>query len=393
MTASPGAAAGTPELDRDRLCRVALTQAREPADLWLTTTVVEHGAASTYEGLLGGRRLDPRLEETASRLRTVDPARELSRGRRLGLRYVVPGDAEWPEQLADLHRVEVVEDMGGVPLGLWVRGPQRLDRLEQSVAIVGARSATTYGCEIAAEIAAGVARTGAVVISGGAVGIDVAAHRGALAGDAPSVAVLACGADRAYPVAHTELLDHLGEVGAVVSEAPPGSAPHRHRFLTRNRIIAALARGTVVVEAAVRSGALNTASWSDALLRPLMGVPGPVTSATSEGVHELIRSGRATLVTDSADVLEVVAPMGEHLLSPRRAPSRRHDHLTGSARRVLDAVPVLHAAPPDSIARVASLDVAEVTDALALLEREGLVERDAGGWSLARHREGASPGT
>ena len=321
-------------LDRERECRVALTRAREAADLWLTTTVAEHGAVDTYDGLLGGRRLDRRLEETARRLRTIDPARELATGRRLGLRYVVPGDDEWPAQLGDLHRVEVVEKMGGIPLGLWVRGPQRLDRLEQSVAIVGARSATTYGADVAAEIAGGVARTGRVVISGGAVGIDIAAHRGALAAGGPTVAVLACGADRAYPVAHTELLDHLGEVGAVVSEAPPGSAPHQGRFLTRNRIIAALAGGTVVVEAALRSGALNTASWSDCLMRPLMGVPGPVTSATSEGVHELVRSGRATLVTDAGDVLEVVGPHGRApVLDPARAaPQARPRHRVGSSR-------------------------------------------------------------
>ena len=120
------------------------------------------------------------------------------------------------------------------------------------------------------------------------------------------MAVLACGADRAYPLAHAEILEHIAEHGAVVSESPPGHAPFKARFLSRNRLIAALTRGTVVVEAARRSGALNTATWAARLQRPLMGVPGPVTSAPSEGVHRLLRSGQATVVTTGLDVLEVV---------------------------------------------------------------------------------------
>ena len=220
--------------------------------------------------------------------------------------------------------------MGRAPLGLWVRGPLRLDALPAPVAVVGSRSATTYGTDVAAELAAGLARAGSAVVSGAAFGIDQAAHRGALAGDGPTVAVLACGVDRAYPAAHQRLLDHLAEHGAVVSELAPGCAPTRLRFLARNRIIAALSRGTVVVEAAVRSGALNTASWTARLNRPLMGVPGPVTSAPSEGVHQLIRSGAATLVTRADDVLELTGQMGEHLAEEARAPVSARDGLPGA---------------------------------------------------------------
>jgi DNA processing protein len=273
--------------------------------------------------------------------------------------------------------------MGRAPLGLWVRGPLRLDALSGPVAVVGSRSATTYGTDVAAELGAGLARAGSTVISGAAFGIDQAAHRGALAGSGPTVAVLACGIDRAYPAAHQRLLDHLAEYGAVVSELAPGCAPTRLRFLARNRLIAALSRGTVVVEAAVRSGALNTASWTSLLNRPLMAVPGPVTSAPSAGAHELIRSGAAALVTRAEDVLELTGQMGEHLAEPLRAPASARDGLPMRQRRTLEAVPLARPAGSDSIARTAGLGAAEVNTILVALAQRGLVEQLPTGWRLA----------
>ena len=157
------------------------------------------------------------------------------------------------------------------------------------------------------------------MVSGAAYGIDQAAHRGALGVEGANVAVLACGVDRAYPTAHRALLDHLADTALVVAEVPPGCAPTRGRFLSRNRLIAALTRGTVVVEAAVRSGALNTAGWTTRLNRHLMGVPGPVTSAQSQGIHQLIRTGEAILVTQGSEVLELVGDVGTHLV-PHPAP-------------------------------------------------------------------------
>jgi DNA processing protein len=266
---------------------------------------------------------------------------------------------------------------------LWVKGPLRLDQLEGSVAVVGARSATTYGESVAGEIGAVVARAGSPVISGAAVGIDQAAHRGAVAMDGPTVAVLACGADRVYPAAHAALIAHIAATGMVVSEAALGCAPQRVRFLARNRLIAALTRGTVVVEAAIRSGALNTANWANRLNRVALGVPGPVTSATSAGVHQLIRSGGAALVTRGAEVLEAVGVSGEHLLEDPRGPDTSRDRLTVRHRQVLDAVPVSSGAPSDSVARTAGLGVVEVRRALAYLEHRGLVEQSDDGWRLA----------
>ena len=348
--------------------------------------VADLGAEQLYAGLLDGRDPHGMRTDVAGRLRDLEPERDLERAARRGIRWIIPGEPEWPAALDDLDAVEPLQALGGVPLGLWVRGPLRLDALLAPVAVVGARSATTYGTDVAAELGAGLARAGATVVSGAAFGIDQAAHRGALAGDGPTVAVLACGVDRAYPAAHQQLLDHLGEHGAIVSEVAPGCAPMRVRFLSRNRVIAALSRGTVVVEAAVRSGALNTASWTSRLNRPLMGVPGPVTSATSEGVHQLIRSGAATLVTRADDVLELTGLMGEHLVEVVRAPTTARDRLTRRQQRVLEAVPVVHSAAVGSIARTAGLGVAEVDSVLEGLARCGLVEQLSDGLAPRRRR-------
>jgi DNA processing protein len=236
---------------------------------------------------------------------------------------------------------------------------------------------------VAYEIAADAARAGVMTISGGAFGIDQAAHRGALAGGGTTVAVLACGLDRVYPRAHRELIDHIAATGAVVSELAPGRSPTRPRFLSRNRVIAALAVGTVVVEAALRSGALSTAHWATRVNRPLMGVPGPVTSAASEGVHALVRSGEATLVTGGRDVLELIGRPGEHLPEQPRGPERPRDRLHPRHRQVLEAVPVERAAASESIARAAGLGLVEVRGALETLAVRGLVEREVDGWRLA----------
>ncbi|HCB06286.1 MAG TPA: DNA-protecting protein DprA [Nocardioides bacterium] len=370
-------------MSAERLARLALSRLGEPGDLRLAHWVTELGAVQFHDALRAGAELDGLNTELAARLPSVEPERDLERASRLGIRWIVPGDAEWPAALDDLEHVEPLHRMGRAPLGLWVRGPLRLHELPTPVAVVGARSATTYGTDVATELAAGLARAGSAVISGAAYGIDQAAHRGALAGDGPTVAVLACGVDRAYPSRHKPLLDHLADHGAVVSELAPGCSPTRPRFLARNRVIAALSLGTVVVEAAVRSGALNTANWASGLNRPVMGVPGPVTSAPSEGVHQLIRSGAASLVTRATEVLELTRPAGEHLVEPLRAPSRPRDLLGHDEQRVLEAVPLVRPAPPESVARTAGLGLVEVRASLVELRRRGLVEELPTGWRLA----------
>jgi DNA processing protein len=368
--------------DDDRLARLALSRLTEPGEPRIASLVEQLGAVRLRELVSVPAQEAPEARDVASRLRDVHPAADLERAAVLGLRYVVPGDEEWPSQVDDLLRAELLDHRGGPPLGLWVKGPTRLDQLTRSVAVVGARSATTYGTDVAASIAGGLVRAGHPVISGAAFGIDQAAHRGALAVEGANVAVLACGVDRAYPTAHKELLDHLGATAAVVAEVAPGCAPTRGRFLSRNRLIAALTRGTVVVEAAARSGALNTANWTTRLNRHLMGVPGPVTSAQSQGVHELIRTGAASLVTYADEVLEVIGDSGTHLTTPRRAPSRRRDRVPPRDARVLDAVPVARPAPVDSIASTAGMALLDVQSALRRLVRDGLVELLPHGWRL-----------
>lgn len=368
--------------DEDRLARATISLVTEPGDVRALGLTRELGPVRFLEALEEHPDLREQFTAAADRLAGVEIERTLEHAARRGIRFVVPSDGEWPAQIGDLDRAGVLHERGGVPVGLWVRGPLRLDRLGEAVALVGSRSSTSYGDQVAAELAAGLGTAGRPVVSGAAFGIDYAAHRGALNAGAPTVAVLACGVDRAYPAQHRDLLRHLGECHAVVSEAPPGAAPFSMRFLARNRLIAALGRGTVVVEAALRSGALNTGTWAERLNRVVMGVPGPLTSAASQGVHQLIRRGSAALVTSPEEILELVGVAGADLAPELRAPEQPRDGLSPRARQVLDAVPVATPVSAESIARVAGLGVAEVRRLLLALAENGLVEVAPTGWRL-----------
>lgn len=376
--------------DAERRARAALSRIGEPGDLRLARLVADLDGRQVYEHLRKQGQHGDLHEDLAERLRIVDPVLELERAARLGIRFVVPGDDEWPQVIDDLAHAPPLHERGGVPVGLWVKGSHRLDEaLEHAVAIVGSRSATSYGDKVAGDMGADLARASYTVVSGAAFGIDQAAHRGALATDGMTIAVLACGVDRIYPRAHEQLIRAIAERGLLVSEAPPGCAPTKIRFLARNRLIAAMSRGTVVVEAAIRSGALNTANWASGLGRAVMGVPGPVTSAPSAGVHQLIRSRDALLVTQGADVLEAVGPVGSFTLVEPREESTARDLLGALDRQVLDAVPVVNAVDPTRIARTAGLSKVRVTDALSRLHAVGLVECSNGQWRLKRLGESA----
>lgn len=366
----------------ERRARAALSRLAEPGDRRLSQAVRDHGAEFVLEQLQVQGRILGRRGDLTERLRTLDPDTDLARAADHGIRFVVPGDPEWPESLDALDHCEPVQGRGGTPLGLWVRGPLRLpDIAARGVAVVGSRSATTYGTTVAGDLAASVATDDRTVVSGGAFGIDQAAHRAALATGTTAV-VLACGVDRVYPAAHARLLEVVAERGAIVSELPPGCTVTRGRFLTRNRVIAGLTRGTVVVEAALRSGALNTAHWAGALGRALMAVPGPVTSAASAGVHQLVRHRDAVLVTRGEEVLECVGAIGERLLDPPRGADSPRDWLDDVDRRVLDALPVRRGAPVESLAARAGLSVDRVRQVLASLERAEFAERSGDGWRL-----------
>ena len=241
-------------------------------------------------------RVRPALARWQARLARIPADAGLTRHAANGVHLVCPGDPGWPSQLDDLGSAR--------PYALWVRGTTGLQSAcAQPVALVGARAATSYGTHICTEITTALSASGHTVVSGGAFGIDSRAHSAALAAGGLTIAVLACGPDVPYPSAHRTLLDAIAAQGAVISEWPPGTRPTQSQFLLRNRIIAALGRGTVIIEAAVRSGTLSTARHAISLGRPLMAVPGPVTSAMSAACHALIRDQGATLVTSAADIV------------------------------------------------------------------------------------------
>jgi DNA processing protein len=289
----PSAPAGDPA---ERLARAALSRVVEPGDPQVAAQVRRHGAAGVWERL---RHDHP----------GIDPHRDLDLIGQAGGRLLCPGDDGWPVAL-DVLDQDAAErpDGAGAPVGLWVRGAaDPATMLGRAIAIVGARASTPYGEHLAADLGFALAERGWTVVSGAAFGIDAAAHRGALAAGGPTIAVLAGGVDVPHPAAHARLLDEIAARGAVVSEAPPGAAPDRRRSLARNRLIAAWARGTVLVEAGLRSGALNTVWHARRLGRPVMAFPGPVTSAMSAGCHRLLREHQdAFLVTDVHDVLDAV---------------------------------------------------------------------------------------
>ncbi|QMU72321.1 DNA-processing protein DprA [Streptacidiphilus sp. P02-A3a] len=357
--------------DAERVARAALSRIVEPGDEDVGALLERHGPQEVLARLLAG----PAGEGFRARALGADPVADLAHAHALGARLVCPGEAEWPTQLDDLGPAR--------PIGLWVRGPASLRLLAlRSVAVVGARACTAYGVHVAADLAAELADAAWVVVSGGAYGIDAAAHRGALAATGVTIGVLACGVDQCYPRGHSALLGRIAEQGLLISELPLGAHPTRSRFLLRNRVIAALTRGTVVVEAARRSGALSTARRARDLRRLVMGVPGPVTSELSCGVHALLRSG-GSLVTDAAEVIELVGAIGADLAEARPGPVLPRDALGGEALRVLDAVPLGRlGAPVDRLVRGCGLPSDTVLRRLYELGALGLVERRGGSWCL-----------
>ncbi|WP_246267549.1 DNA-processing protein DprA [Nonomuraea typhae] len=367
------------------MARAALMRAADAGDPLMGGVVARHGPLKTLDLIRTGRLLDVeedaraqltgRLRTWRARLAAADPEADLAAGERTGAHLVVPGTPQWPTQLDHLGDRR--------PLGLWVHGTADLRySCLRSVAIVGARAATPYGLHVAAHFAATLADSGWSVISGAALGIDAAAHRGALAAGGPTIAVLACGTDVSYPAAHHDLLAQIREEGAVVSECPPGVHPTRSRFLIRNRLIAALSPGTLVVEAALRSGAANTAVHAQSLSRHLAAVPGPITSELSAGCHRLLRERDAVCVTSPEELIDLVGRIGDDLAPAQRGPVVARDALSETARRVLDAVPGTGGAGPASIAVAAGTDLSATLSALGSLAAAGYVLRTPRGWRL-----------
>ena len=362
-----------------------LSRVAEPPCAELAALVRRVGPVEAADRVRRGLVDDELARRTGARREISCAAADLDLLARRGGRLITPDDPEWP-----LLAFAAFDGAGnrtryraGPPLVLWAQGPTGLDEVAQrAAAVIGTRAATAYGEQVTADLAAGLAQRDVAVVSGGAYGIDGAAHRAVLACDGITVAVLAGGLDIPYPAGHSGLLHRIGQHGLLFTEYPPGVRPARHRFLTRNRLVAAVAGAAVVVEAGLRSGAANTAAWARALGRVVAAVPGPVTSSASAGCHALLRNG-AQLVTRADDVVELVGRIGE-LAADEPRPATAFDELSEAERRVYDALPGRGAVTVDEIAVASGLVPEQVLGPLAILELAGLVRRHDARWRIVR---------
>lgn len=396
--------AGAGKQERERIARAALARLMEPQDSVGLALVRAVGAIDALGVATGELRAGPNLEQEISgllmegggpsswaglpaslrrwapRIADLAPDRDLETMNRLGGRLIVPGDELWPEQLEGLGLQE--------PLCLWWRGgEQPLPSVGQAIALVGSRDSTSYGASVTGDFAYGLAQRGFTVVSGGAYGIDAHAHRGALSGGVaslPTIAVMAGGVDRFYPSGNEDLLRAVSTQGAVLSEVPPGSAPTRYRFLQRNRIIAALASVTVVVEARWRSGALNTAHHAETIGRVVAAVPGSIHSANSAGCHRLLRDGGAVCVTDVGEIAELAGAIGESTSEGRASDTSVHDGLSLEDLILLDALPLRSTSSVEKLTVVAGLSTDAVRAGLGRLGLMGLACSERGAWKRAK---------
>lgn len=340
------------------------------------------------------------LKQTQTRYQVDRSLEDLRTVAALGGRLITPEDAEWPKEQFDQafgfaaagysECARSAQEDAVPPHALWVVGGNLRELTAQAVSVVGTRAISSYGTQATELLVSGLVKHRWTIVSGGALGVDAVAHRTALANSGSTIAVAACGLDKTYPMAHRDLFAQIAQEGAVVSEYAPGISPARHRFLTRNRLVAALANGTVVVEAAWRSGALNTLTWAEGLGKVAMAVPGPVTHVNSLGCHDRIRSGRAQLVVSGDEVRELLSAVGsvdveaqyelEFAANPVQALSRNE-------LRIYDALS-LDPQTAEDVAAEAGLSVALTVHVLVDLVKRGLVARNGVNWTRSPEEEG-----
>lgn len=372
----------------DRLARAALTRLFEPNDRTGRALVGHHGAPVALSIATGAtpalpfigvtaEELADGLKRWASRIPDLRPEQDLANIQRLDGGFLTPDDEQWPAALNDL---------ADAPLGLWYRGhiEPGIPDIDKSVALTGSRDSTSYGASVAGDMAYSLAQREICIISGLAYGIDANSHRAALAGSTgklpATIAVLAGGLDRDYPAGNADLAAAIRSNGGLtLSELPPGSAPTRYRFLQRNRIIAALAGVTCVVEARWRSGALNTAHHAKTLGRAVAAIPGSIHSANSAGCHRLIREDAAVLVTGAEEVVELLTSRS----TPKPEPVQ--EGLTLEDLILLDALPHRSTATVEKLSAVAGLSHESVRGGLGRLALLGLAAAERDGWKRGKH--------
>ena len=362
---------GMTDAQVQRAALIVLAHCVEPADRELGRSVARLGPAVALQEIESGRAGGRHREGLLARRAGVDADEAVARAASVDARIVTRVDAEWPTQLNALG--------DAAPMALWVRGSADLRLLAlRSLAMVGARACSMYGEEVARTWACELAERRWTVVSGAAFGIDAAAHRGALLGGT-TIAVLAGGVDVPYPRAHEALLHRIADDGLVVSETPPGESVRRQRFLSRNRVIAALTRATVVVEAAERSGTAATAHAALSLDRIVLAVPGPVTSPVSRGCHRLIAEEGALLAADVGDVLAAVD------LGASAAPASvrgERDGLSAREQRVLDSLHRRVWLDAGQVVRACGLAPGEVLASLGVLVAAGWACESESGWRV-----------
>ena len=391
------------EYSEETVALAGLVRVCEPPSASLALFVDKVGPVAAWRGVLDRRAPRPVLSATAARTQNltqevlIDRARaDLRIATAAGARLIGRDHPDWPVQAVQSFEGALARGVRGAgpPVALYLRGRSLVTLPEHAVTVVGSRASSAYGQRVASELAHELSVRGLTIISGAAFGIDTAAHRSALVAArsrppsvSPStVAVLACGIDRAYPEANRALLEAIAQSGSVVSEYPPGAVPARHRFLVRNRLIAALGAATVVVEAGRRSGTLSTAAAAEQLGRMVMAVPGPVTSAMSVGCHLLLADRFAQLVTGADDVLAALGrnPPGAVLAPADPAPGADPDHPTDGldldSSRVYDSLPARGFSSVDELITESGLLASQVMGALAILQLHGLATANGPSW-------------
>ena len=283
--------------------RLVLFSTIEPADNFWSLEISNSNALNVIERILSGKyylrqKNILNLQHAVVKADLSDLKNELNDS---GAIFITPLDSDWPVVLNDLH---------SPPIGLVIKGERNvLNDLDKSISIVGSRKPTSYGHQIAKTLAMQAVKRDLLVVSGGAYGIDTAAHIGALAAGGNTICVLAGGVNRLYPTDNKKLFDHISTSGLLISEVMPNFASKPYRFLIRNRLIAALSKATVVVEAEFVSGSIRTARDAAEIFRPVFAIPGEVTSALSEGCHRLIAERIADIATNLDEILEIITPL------------------------------------------------------------------------------------